>query len=157
VFDLVNVKLLLKRLETVGIPEDLIYLVKVWVEHIYYYISLDGKNLIKFDLLLGTVQGSVLGPVLNAIFVSPILDIVPVLSFAEHNYTIESNTSKVELVKDMEKSLEAITKWLWISEIKVNQEKTEMCLYFKHNNAVTRGQYYQLRTFSRELPSSIVS
>jgi hypothetical protein len=63
-----------------------------------------------FDLLLGTVQGSVLEPVLYAIYVSPLFDIVPVLPFADDSYNIKSNVNKNQLIKDMEKSLESITK-----------------------------------------------
>jgi hypothetical protein len=65
-----------------------------------------------FDLLLGTVQGSVLGPVLYAIFVSPLFDITPVLSFADDSYNVRTGVDKKSVIEDMEKSLEAIVKWL---------------------------------------------
>jgi hypothetical protein len=35
----------------------------------------------------------------------------------------------------MEKTLEAITKWLKQSGMKVNQNKTEACLFYKHDVA----------------------
>ena len=35
----------------------------------------------------------------------------------------------------MEKSLKAITKWLRKSGLKVNQEKTDLGLFFKHDTA----------------------
>ena len=63
-FDLVNIKLLIKRLTIIGLPNDVIQLIKVWLIHRPYYVSIDGNNSILFDLLLGTLQGSILGPVL---------------------------------------------------------------------------------------------
>jgi hypothetical protein len=36
---------------------------------------------------------------------------------------------------DMNKSLEVITKWLKKSGLKVNQEKTELCLFYKNDMA----------------------
>jgi hypothetical protein len=80
-FDIVNFKLMLKSLKIVSL--DLIDLIIVWVQNRPYYISLFSKKSIMFDLLLGTVQRSVLGPVLYAFFVSPLFYILPVLSFAD--------------------------------------------------------------------------
>ena len=42
------------------------------------------------------------------------------------------------LIVDMEKSLEAITKWLTKSGLKVNDEKTELCLLHRKNQPKTR-------------------
>jgi hypothetical protein len=77
----------------------------------------------------------VLGPILYAIFVSPIFDIVPILTFADDSYITVSNCNKEELIKDMEKTLEAITKWLKKSGMKVNNKKTELCLFHRLNTA----------------------
>ena len=96
-------------------------------------MSLDSGNSVLHDLLLGTVQGSILGPVLYAMFVSPLFDIVPMLAFADDSYRVEINKNKTDLVKNMEKSLEATTKWLKKSGLKVNNEKTDMCLFYKHD------------------------
>jgi hypothetical protein len=60
-------------------------------------VSIDNTNSDLFDLLLGTVQGSVLGPILYAIFVSPIVDIVPLLTFADDSYIIVTNKNKEDL------------------------------------------------------------
>jgi hypothetical protein len=58
------VDLLVKRLRIIGLPDDVVDLIKVWLMNRFYYVSIDGKNSVLFDLLLGTVQGSILGPVL---------------------------------------------------------------------------------------------
>jgi hypothetical protein len=64
---------------------------------------------ILFDLLLGTVQGSILGPVLYALFVSPAFDIEPHSAFADNSCILRWKNSLPELIIDLEKSLEAIT------------------------------------------------
>ncbi len=75
-------------------------------------MSIDGLSSYMNDLLLSTVQGSVLGPVLYAIFVSPLFDIIPVLSFADDTYNMKMIVNKKTLIKDMEKSHKALMKWL---------------------------------------------
>ena len=132
-FDVVNIELLLKRMQIVGLPEDVIELVRIWLSNRLYYVSIGGENSCMFDLLTGTVQGSVLGPVLYALFVSPLFDIEPVLSFADDSYVVKISKNKNKLVLDLEKSLESITKWLKKSGLVVNDEKTDLCLFYKND------------------------
>jgi hypothetical protein len=143
-FDLGNINLLVKRLFKIGFPSDEVNLISAWLRDRYFYVSIDGEASVLFDLLLGTVQGSILGPVLYAIFVSPIFDIADLTAFANDKYVQKSNISLSNLIVDIQKSLEAITKWLKKSGLIVNQGKTEACLFYKHNCApviLKMGEY----------------
>ena len=133
-FDVVNVNLLLKRLRIIGLPSDIVDLIKVWLSNRSFYVNVDGENSFMYDLLLGTVQGSILGPLLYAIFVAPLSDIEPLLTFADDNYIPRFGSSIEIVVSDMEKSLEIITKWLKDSGLSVNKNKTEICLFYKHDH-----------------------
>jgi hypothetical protein len=75
----------------------------------------------------------VLGPVLCALFVSPLFNIVPVLSFADDSYEIIINKNKNQLMLDMEKSMDSITKWLKKSGLLVNDPKTDLCLFYQND------------------------
>jgi hypothetical protein len=134
-FDIVNVNLLLKRLGIIGLPEDMISLIKVWLKGRSYYVSIDGSNSAIYDLLLGTVQGSILGPILYALFVSPILDLERLFAFADDNFVPVINNNINVVANDTEKTLERITKWLRQSGLKVNDSKTELCLFYKNDMA----------------------
>ncbi len=63
-FDLIDMNLLLKRLRIIGLPMDLVKLNEVW---------LTGNSSQLYDSESGTIKGSVHGPILYAIFVSPFL------------------------------------------------------------------------------------
>jgi hypothetical protein len=103
-------------------------------------VSIDGNTSILFDLLPSKIQGSVLGPVFYTIFVSLLFNIIPLLLFADNSYTVELNACKINLVKDMEKSLEAISKWLRKSGLKVNDDKTDLCLiYNRYTTPISVG------------------
>jgi hypothetical protein len=56
-----------------------------------------------YDLLLGTFQGSILGPVLYAIFVPPLFDFEDFLAFAEDNFIAWYSCTKKELINDIER------------------------------------------------------
>ena len=72
----------------IGFLDDLVELIQVWLKNRSYYTSINGENLLLFDALHGTVQGSVLGPVLHATFVSPKFDLEDLSAFADDNYAV---------------------------------------------------------------------
>ena len=134
-FDLVDIKLLIKRLHIIGLPGDIINLIKEWLSNRHYYVDIEGENSCLFDLLLGTVQGSILGPILYAIYVSPMFDKHFLLAFADDTFIPKFNTSLPNLIESMEKTIEAITKWLKKSGLIVNEAKTELCLFHRNDVA----------------------
>ena len=119
-FDVVNIGLLLKRLKIIGLPPDIIKLIKIWLENRYFYVNIGNDNSYMTSSNTGTVQGSTLGPILYAIYVSPLFDLEKITNYADDNYVIRCDKCVVGLINDMEKSLEAITKWLKKSGLKVN-------------------------------------
>ena len=130
-FDVVNIPILIKRLMILGLPEDVIALIRVWLQNRSFYVSVNNRNSILYDLISGTVQGSILGPILYSIYVSPVFDLVRMSSFADDNFTLKWNCNKNELIEDMERELETLTKWLRDSGLKVNDGKTEVVLFYR--------------------------
>ena len=130
-FDVVNIELLLERLLIIGIPEDVIELISEWLKNRCFYVTVGEGNSIVYDSNVGTVQGSILGPILYAIFVSPLFDLEKMTLFADDNYIILWNRQLSALITDMKKTIESITKWLRQSGLKVNELKTELCLFHR--------------------------
>ena len=134
-FDIVNVDLLIKRLRILGLPKDVIDLINIWLNNRMFYVTVEGNNSLLYELLMGTVQGSILGPVLYAMFVSPLFDLEAFFAFADDIFIPREGTIRQDLIEDMAKSLMAISKWLKQSGLKLNEEKTEMCLFSKSDVA----------------------
>ena len=130
-FDIVNVKLLIKRLRIIGLPGDVVDLIEVWLRERFYYVDISGDRSNLFKSSTGTIQGSILGPFLYAVYVSPIFDICNMSNFADDNFVISWSKDKNTLVLDLVRKLEAITKWLRGSGLKVNENKTELCLFYR--------------------------
>ena len=114
----------------------MINLIKIWLEGRMFYVNIDGQCSYIKSCDTGTIQSSWLGPILYTIFVSPLFDLEKMTNYADDNFIIRSNKVLTELMEDMRKSLEAITKWLKQSGLKVNETKTELCLF--HKNADIR-------------------
>jgi hypothetical protein len=115
------------------LPEDVISLIKDWLQQRSYYVNKNGVNSLLLVLLLGTVQGSILRPVFNAIFVLPLFDLKYFLAFADDIFIPKISKNLVHLVEDMEKAIEANTKPFRQSCLKVNNAKTILCLFHKHD------------------------
>ena len=82
-FDHVNVNLLVKILKIIGMPKDLVKLIEIWLTDRTFYVEINGINSRVYNSIDGTVQGSVLGPILYAIYVSPLFDLISLTNFAE--------------------------------------------------------------------------
>ena len=104
---------------------DLVKLIQVGLTERKLYVELSGISSYLYDSDDGTVQGSVLGPILYGIFVSPLFDLTPLTNFADDNFVIEFNSQINALIENMEKNLEMIVKWLKDSGLKVNESETE--------------------------------
>ena len=42
-FDMVNVDLLLKRMKLMGLPDNLVSLIEIWLKNRSYYVAIDRK------------------------------------------------------------------------------------------------------------------
>jgi hypothetical protein len=93
-FDLVNLNLLLKRLKKMGLPKDVITLLEVWLQNRFFYVEANGHNSMVPNSDIGTVQGSILGPTLYALFIRPFYVLEKLSTFADDNYVIGYHKEK---------------------------------------------------------------
>jgi hypothetical protein len=86
-------------------------------------VSIVGKKSTLFNRLLGTVQGSILGPILYAIFVAPLFQIENLEGFADDMFILREGCDLTTLMNDLERSLEKISKWYSQSGLLLNHSK----------------------------------
>jgi len=130
-FDMVNPKMLVDRMRTAGLPNDVILLVENWLSGRSAYVEFGGESSMLFNVTEGTVQGSVLGPILFAIFISPMFDIANVNSYADDSYLSEKHHDLGELTTNIAIKSNILTNWFKDSGLVVNENKTEFCVFHK--------------------------
>jgi hypothetical protein len=76
----------------------------------------------------GTVQGSVLGPVLFNLFISPLLENSSGPAYADDSYHIAISERKQNAVRTLQEKIIEWESWLARSGLKVNLEMTELTI-----------------------------
>ena len=130
-FDVINIGLLIKRLKIVGLPEDMVSLIEIWLKNRLFYVEIDDMVSNLYNIDHGTIQGSILGPILYAIYVSPLFDLTDISNFADDNFALTWSRNKQNAIDLMETKLLIVTKWLKGSGLKVNEQKTELCHFYR--------------------------
>ena len=133
-FDVVNHELLIKRLRIMGLPHELVTVVKNWLEDRIFFCEVNGKVSAWLNLDWGTIQGSILGPILFALFTSPLGELIPQLvTYADDNYTISAHESLAQCIDLCQENTTKMTDWLKGSGLAVNESKTEFCVFHKND------------------------
>ena len=130
-FDVVNHELLIKRLQILGLPEKIINLLRHWLQNRFMYVNVNGSCSIFTKILAGTLQGSCLGPILFALFISPMYDISDCITYADDNYTVETGRDIDVTIGKVKMKTEILMSWLRDSGMQVNSKKTEFCIFHR--------------------------
>ena len=99
---------------------------------------------------MGTVQGSILGQILYAVFVALLFELEMVTLFTDDNYVLPWNKNLAVLIIGMNKSIEPITKWLRQAGFKVNETKTKICLFHLKDHLPIEIQIFETTIISKK-------
>jgi hypothetical protein len=133
-----------------GLPRDVISLLESWLKDRQCYVEVRNSCSQYFDSNDGTVQGSILGPILFSLFVSPLLEKEDVMSYADDNYLIRGNKIKEVALQRLQFQVQKVQKWLTGSGLKVNVEKTEIVIFHKKDTATTSIKINEVEIHTKE-------
>lgn len=136
-FDLVDHETLFNRMTSLGIPNQLVGLIKDWLSNRNAYVETNQTCSNFFRINKGTVQGSVLGPVLFAIYIRPVFNLAEIDAYADDSYLFKEADSLKELHDEIERKAEQIARWMRENGLLVNIAKTEFVVFAKRSHSVT--------------------
>jgi len=137
-FDVVNIDLLLQRLSAAGLPQDVVGLLGSWFTGREAYVEVEGECLGFYKVKLGTVQGSVLGPVLFNLFIRPLLESSSEPAYADDSYHLATGDNKAGAVDKLQRRVTEVEEWMTGSGLKVNIAKTELTVFHRFDTSAAQ-------------------
>ena len=155
-FDTVDHLLLTKRLKKMGMPKNLLIVIDSWLSDRFFYCEINGRVSRFTKIKAGTVQGSILGPILYSLFTSQLADLVKYLvTFADDNYQIGTAATEAGAIEDCVSSLNIVITFLRDSGLHINNSKTEVCIFHGRdtciNTVIIDGRLIQVSKVMRIL------
>ena len=130
---MVDRNLLKKSLQIIGILVQLAFLLDDWLSNRSAYCEINKTNSEIFAVNYGTVQGLILGPLLFALFISPLADITTPTTYADDNYLFGSGRTEKEILKNCINEKELAMKWSSNIGLCFNKKKTEICVFHRND------------------------
>lgn len=135
-FDTVNHEVLLDRLHTrLGVSGVALEWLRSYLQDRTQSVHIDGQASPPHDLKYGVPQGSVLGPVLFTVYLSPLGDILRRHGIKFHLYADDSQLylsfpppSSATAVAQMERCIAEVRAWLARNFLQLNDGKTELLM-----------------------------
>jgi len=151
-FDLLDKDILRKRMSFQGYPHQTINLIHDWLSDRQAYVKIDNATSNVFEIKKGCIQGSVLGPTLFAILMSPLEELHPeIISYADDNYILHAADSLEELKDAITNDNQKIMEWLAINGMLVNAKKTNVTVFGRkkqeHLEVVINGSYIETQDY----------
>jgi hypothetical protein len=134
-------------------------LLELWLRNRSAFVEVSVDRSMLYSINIGTVQGSILGPVLFSLFVSPVFELSNIVAYADDTYMLESSRSKENLVTEIGDALTTILLWFQSSGLKVNEAKTEIVIFHKDNcnleNVLINGTVVRTKATMKVLGTTI--
>ena len=134
-FDTIDHAILLERLSTLGIQDLALEWLSSYITDRTQSININGQFSSETSLHYGVPQGSVLGPLLFSLYITPLGQIIRQHNVKFHQYADDNqlylaftraNTSTA--VTQMEEGLQDIKTWMQNNKLQLNDGKTEVML-----------------------------
>ena len=125
-FDLVDTKLLLRKLFHYGFDNDSLELISNYFTNRKQHMKLGVNYSNEANINLGVPQGSVLGPLLFLIFINDLPFVVDLLSklFADDTTFYKAGPDMNTLISNFNHQLEKLIEWCKFNRIDINFKKT---------------------------------
>lgn len=129
-FDTVCHKALLYKMKIIGIPNNIIQLIKSYLTARQFVVSHDGVTSSHRNIVAGVPQGSVLGPLLFLMYINdiPELEDNVLALFADDTAIIASSGSHNILKRKIVNHFDMLNGFFNSWKIKINQLKTELLI-----------------------------
>ena len=144
-FDTINHGMLLERLRNMfGVTGTALGWIQSYLSNRTQYVKIGSEQSSISQVSVGVPQGSVLGPFLFSVYVSPVADIIASFDVQHHQYADDTQLYTAvksgvdsESIKKLEQCSRAVRDWYAINGMLLNPDKSEVLLVARKSIAKT--------------------
>ena len=138
-FDMIDHAILRNTLtNTIGVKDRCLSWFTTYLQHRQYTVLIAGEQSKPHKLTYGVPQGSVLGPLLFRIYMTPLASLLKLHGMTYHLYaddtqlfqesSLSDNTSPEIAIRKMEHCVISIRQWMKTNMLKLNDDKSEILI-----------------------------
>ena len=146
-FDTVNHKILISKLELYGIRSLPLHLFQNYCKNRTQFIEINKKSSNVLPINHRVPQGSVLGPLLFLIYINDLNGVVnfsKIHHFADDTNILYASNSLKDINKKINRDLKSIAEWLKANKISLNSGKTELVLFRSKDKKFTKNMNFRI-------------
>lgn len=130
-FDCCDHSILLSKLAKYGIRDNALLWFKSYLSNRKQFVTINGKNSLLTDVILGVPQGSILGPLLFLIYINdlPISSKLFTLLFADDTTLLASADSVVSLCNFVNIEFKKVCDFFRTNKLMLHPDKTKLLFY----------------------------
>lgn len=138
-FDSVWINGLIRKIESQGIPIELIAFIASYLSNRSFYVSVNDYKSQKMPIKAGVPQGSILGPTLFSLYINdmPKSSKVDIGVYADDTVFYTSSFSTKVIVKNLNEALTQVHSWCSNWRVKINAGKSEAIMFTKRTKKGT--------------------
>ena len=135
-FDTCSHKILLKKLERIGIRQNELSWFESYLNDRKQFVSIDGQNSESQIIGKGVPQGSILGPILFLIYINDLKDATTLFSllFADDTSFLISGKNLNAVVDELNIELHKVCTWFRANELSLHPKKTKFMIFTQNEN-----------------------
>ena len=132
-FDLVDSRLLLRKLGHYGFDNNSIYLLRSYFQNRTQITKVESTKSSLLDLTMGVPQGTILGPLLFLIFINDLCYkvLIKKILFADDTSLYDSSRDFESLINSFNESFKLALEWISYNNLCINWDKTKVMFLSK--------------------------
>ena len=143
-FDLVNHKILLTKLFSIGLDIDFIRFFESYLNNRYGFVKSIGKYSELFPIELGVFQGSILGPLLFLLYINDITKLelnATLYLYADDTSLLYKCSDFDKMEENINQDYDKILKWLSRNQLIINNDKSKFISFgsYPKKDILVRG------------------